>query len=212
MNILIGRYTSRRSTFFLLLFLPLVSLWCPALYSRPEVSHPDIDQGNGDQNHWQSPISSYYVGRAFGEGDSHAVNIKSAKTKKTRKNRRQYSTPEKSVHRGIDMMTTVEAPIVAPMSGIIMVSAHSDPFYPGRKDLIVIDHGNNRLSVITNLGDRLVKTGNIVRRGQRIAMTKIPDPKTKLASTHIELIENGRAVDPFIYLPYVFFNLQLNPH
>lgn len=118
---------------------------------------------------------------------------------------------DKAKHRGVDIVTQRAAGVVAPAEGLVIVAAESDRFFPGLGNLIVIDHGDNTTTVYANLGEHLVQSGDWVRRGQRIAMTQQANPLTKQSRTHVELHVNGKAIDPFKRLPYVFFDLQLAP-
>jgi len=136
---------------------------------------------------WLAPIVHSFVKTPFG-----ATSCKNVDT-----------------HRGVDIVTIKETGVVAPADGLVIVAATKDQFFPGLNNLIVIDHGDDTTTVYADLGVQLVNSGEWVRRGQRIAMTQAPSATKTQSQTHVELHHQGKAIDPFQRLPYVFFDLQL---
>lgn len=165
------------------------SLLSILLLAIPAISEPTKRLNTQREQAWLSPIARSFVDRPFG--------VKSCHSDKT--------------HQGVDIVTKKEAGVVAPTEGLVIVAAQSDRFFPGLNDLIVVDHGDDTLSVFANLGKQLVQTGDWVKRGQRIAMTQKTTRQTNQTFTHVELRYHGKAIDPFQRLPYVFFDMQLPP-
>ena len=163
----------------------LVIWLCIALLANTAMAEPSSVRALQLQKTWLPPIVNSFVERPFGA----------------------RSCESDKVHRGADIVSNKSVGVVAPADGFVIVAAKSDPFFPGLKNLIVIDHGDHITSVYANLGEQLVQTGERVRRGQRIGMTQ--DQQKSI--THVELHIKGKAIDPFKRMPYVFYDLQLDP-
>lgn len=74
------------------------------------------------------------------------------------------------IHEGIDIIASVGYPVLATADGVI-TKAYYEPFYGNR---LVLDHGEIEdgkymLSRYFHLDERLVKEGDIIKRGQQIA-------------------------------------------
>ncbi len=95
---------------------------------------------------------------------------------------------EGGVHsRGLTVETAAEAPVLAPAPGRIVFAAGFRRY----ENVVIIDHGNGWLSVITNLAALDVARGAAVLRGQRLGRTGPGSPRVT-----VELRRNGRPV-PF---------------
>jgi len=70
-------------------------------------------------------------------------------------------------HTGTDFQAATGTPVVAPNRGRIALAA--DHYFPGRT--IIIDHGLGLYSYLAHLSAFSVKEGDVVERGQRIALS-----------------------------------------
>lgn len=73
----------------------------------------------------------------------------------------------KQPHYGVDVAGPVGAPVVAPADGIVSL-ANPDMFFSG--GTLYIDHGRGVSSAFLHLSKILVKPGQMVKQGQRIAL------------------------------------------
>lgn len=86
----------------------------------------------------------------------------------------------------------------------ILASASGEVVYSGNGlrgygNLIIIKHNNTYLSAYAHNNKILVKEGDSVTRGQKIAEMGNTDADT--TQLHFEIRKNGKPVDPLIYLP-----------
>jgi murein DD-endopeptidase MepM/ murein hydrolase activator NlpD len=72
-----------------------------------------------------------------------------------------------SQHSGTDFKAAAGTPVVAPNRGRVVLAA--DHYFPGRT--IIIDHGLGLYSYLAHLSEFEVKEGDIVERGQTIALS-----------------------------------------
>jgi murein DD-endopeptidase MepM/ murein hydrolase activator NlpD len=72
-----------------------------------------------------------------------------------------------SQHSGTDFQAAAGTPVVAPNRGRVVLAA--DHYFPGRT--IIIDHGLGLFSYLAHLSEFKVKEGDIVERGQTIALS-----------------------------------------
>jgi murein DD-endopeptidase MepM/ murein hydrolase activator NlpD len=94
-------------------------------------------------------------------------------------------------HYGVDMAAPVGTPICAPADGRVSVS---DEHYLNG-GFILIDHGQGVSTAYLHQSARLVKTGDTVRRGQRIGL---------IGAT-------GRATGPHLHWAMNWFQVRLDP-
>jgi murein DD-endopeptidase MepM/ murein hydrolase activator NlpD len=73
----------------------------------------------------------------------------------------------RSPHSGTDFQAADGTPVVAPNRGRIALAA--DQYFAGKT--IIIDHGAGLYSYLAHLSEMLVREGDIVERGQRIALS-----------------------------------------
>jgi len=73
----------------------------------------------------------------------------------------------RSQHSGTDFQAVTGTPVVAPNSGRIALAA--DHYFPGRT--IILDHGLGVYSYLAHLSEFGVAEGEVVERGQRIALS-----------------------------------------
>jgi len=98
-------------------------------------------------------------------------------------------------HEGIDVTAPMGTPIEAPAAGVVRDAGWES----GYGNTIVIDHGFGTVTKFAHASKILVREGQRVSRGQRIALVG----NTGLATgphLHYEVHVNGRAVDPLRYV------------
>jgi len=107
-------------------------------------------------------------------------------------------TGQRAFHEGIDFMAEEGTPIYAAAAGVVVYSE----FHPQYGNMIEIDHGNDLVSRYAHASKRLVKVGDIVLRGSRIADVGRTGRATG-AHLHFEVRQRGAARNPaqFLQLP-----------
>lgn len=105
---------------------------------------------------------------------------------------------QRAFHEGIDFMAEQGTPIVAAAGGVVVYS----DFHPQYGNMIEIDHGNNLITRYAHASMRLVKAGDVVLRGAKIAEVG----KTGRATgthLHFEVRQRGAPQNPtqFLRLP-----------
>lgn len=98
-------------------------------------------------------------------------------------------------HEGIDVTAPMGSPIEAPASGVVTEAG----WETGYGNTITLDHGYGVVTKFAHCSKLLVKPGQHVSRGQRIALVG----NTGLATgphLHYEVHVNGRPVDPLRYV------------
>jgi murein DD-endopeptidase MepM/ murein hydrolase activator NlpD len=96
-----------------------------------------------------------------------------------------------ALHTGLDFPSDVGAPILAAAGGIVIVSER----HPGYGNMIEIDHGNALVTRYAHASKLLVKTGTMVKRGQKIA----------------EVGNSGRSTGPHLHFEVMVSGVQQNP-
>ena len=99
-------------------------------------------------------------------------------------------------NKGLDISGKPGDPVLASASGRVMYTGTG---IRGYGKLIVIKHDNNFNSVYAHNREILVKEGQNVTRGQRIA--ELGDTDADAPKLHIEIRKSGKPVDPAKYLP-----------
>ncbi|MBN1136242.1 MAG: peptidoglycan DD-metalloendopeptidase family protein [Anaerolineae bacterium] len=102
-----------------------------------------------------------------------------------------------SYHYGIDIANRTGTPIYAADDGYVAL-AGQDTWGYGLQ--VVLDHGNGYKTRYAHLSKILVKGGQIVKRGEKIALMGNTGRSTG-PHLHFEIIKNGVRVDPVLYLP-----------
>jgi murein DD-endopeptidase MepM/ murein hydrolase activator NlpD len=98
-------------------------------------------------------------------------------------------------HEGIDVTAPMGSPIEAPAGGVVIDAGWES----GYGNTVTIDHGFGIVTKFAHASKILVKTGQRVSRGERIALVG----NTGLATgphLHYEVHVNGRPVDPLKYV------------
>lgn len=105
---------------------------------------------------------------------------------------------QRAFHEGIDFMAEQGTPIVAAAGGVVIYS----DFHPQYGNMVEIDHGNNLITRYAHASMRLVKAGDVVLRGAKVAEVG----KTGRATgthLHFEVRQRGAPQNPtqFLRLP-----------
>lgn len=108
----------------------------------------------------------------------------------------KITTGSKSVNKGIDISGRLGDEVVAAAAGEVVYSGNG---LLGYGQLIIINHNEQFLSAYAHNRRILVKEGQKVKQGQKIAeMGKSGTNRVKL---HFEIRKNGNPVNPRKYLP-----------
>lgn len=98
--------------------------------------------------------------------------------------------------KGIDIAGKAGQPIIAAASGKVVYSGNSLPRYG---NLLIIKHNDVYLSAYAHSDKLLVKEGDVVHGGQKIAL--LGRTGTQRDQLHFEIRRNGKPVDPMRFLP-----------
>lgn len=98
-------------------------------------------------------------------------------------------------HEGIDVTAPMGSPIEAPAAGLVIDAGWES----GYGNTIAIDHGFGIVTKFAHASKLLVKTGQRVQRGQRIALVGNSGLATG-PHLHYEVHVKGRPVDPLKYV------------
>ncbi|MSQ49144.1 MAG: M23 family metallopeptidase [Betaproteobacteria bacterium] len=74
-------------------------------------------------------------------------------------------TGQQAMHEGIDFITDTGTPVMAAAGGVVQFAG----FHPQYGNMIDIDHGNDLVTRYAHLSKALVKEGEVLQRGRRIA-------------------------------------------
>ncbi|MCV2503515.1 MAG: peptidoglycan DD-metalloendopeptidase family protein [Neisseriaceae bacterium] len=97
--------------------------------------------------------------------------------------------------KGVEIIGAAGSPIVAAAGGKVIYSSTLD----GYGNLIIIQHNTKYLTAYGNNQSNLVKEGDTVRQGQKIAT--MGNTGASRVQLHFELRKDGQAVDPLVYIP-----------
>ncbi|MBX3618091.1 peptidoglycan DD-metalloendopeptidase family protein [Nitrosomonas sp.] len=98
--------------------------------------------------------------------------------------------------KGVKISGKAGQPILASASGEVVYSGHG---LRGYGNLIIIKHDNTFLSAYAHNSKLLVKEGEVVVKGQKIA--EMGNTDTDTIQLHFEIRKHGKPVDPLEYLP-----------
>lgn len=104
-------------------------------------------------------------------------------------------TGTRSLHEGIDFTAPQGTAIVAAAGGVVQVAE----YHAGYGYMIDLDHGNDLYTRYAHTSKLLVKAGDLVKRGQKIALVGSTGRSTG-AHLHFEVRISGVAVDPNMFL------------
>jgi lipoprotein NlpD len=98
--------------------------------------------------------------------------------------------------KGIDIAGKAGQPVVASAAGKVVYAGTG---LRGYGKLVIVKHNNTYLSAYAHNKDLLVKEGQQVTRGQKIA--EMGDTDSDQVKLHFEIRKLGKPVDPIKYLP-----------
>jgi len=104
-------------------------------------------------------------------------------------------TGHMALHTGLDFPANSGTPIVAAAGGVVV----TQEFHPEYGNMIEIDHGNDLISRYAHASKVLVKKGDLIRRGQKIAEVGTTGRSTG-AHLHFEVLVLGVPQDPQKFL------------
>ncbi len=102
---------------------------------------------------------------------------------------------KKEFHSGIDFTAPSGTPITAVAPGVVTTSTLTSDY----GNFIEINHGDNFETRYAHSKANLVKVGDVVKKGQVIALVGSTGRSTA-PHVHFEVYKNGRVVDPATYL------------
>lgn len=98
--------------------------------------------------------------------------------------------------KGIDIQGTIGDPVIAAASGKVMYAGNG---VRGLGNLILLGHSNGFITAYAHNDALLVKTGEEIKKGQKIATLGQTD--TSSPRLHFEVRRRGTPVNPLSYLP-----------
>ena len=104
-------------------------------------------------------------------------------------------TGTRSLHEGIDFTAPQGTAIVAAAGGVVQVAE----YHAGYGYMIDLDHGNDLYTRYAHTSKLLVKAGDLIKRGQKIALVGSTGRSTG-SHLHFEVRISGVAVDPNMFL------------
>lgn len=110
-------------------------------------------------------------------------------------NARIFNNEIKSYHRGIDLKASIGTEIHAINHGKVVISKHR--FLSGGS--VVIDHGDGIFSVYYHLSEQKVKVGDIIKKGDLIALSGASG-RVSGPHLHFAILINGIAIDPIDFM------------
>jgi murein DD-endopeptidase MepM/ murein hydrolase activator NlpD len=110
--------------------------------------------------------------------------------------RRFFNEEPRAPHAGLDVAVARGTPVKASARGEVL--AVDDYFFNGRT--VFVDHGNGLITMYCHLERIDVKTGDTVRKGQRIGLSGETGRATG-PHLHWSVVLNGAMVDPELFIP-----------
>ena len=104
-------------------------------------------------------------------------------------------TGRQALHTGLDFQCETGTPIVAAAGGVV-VTAETHPQYG---NMVEVDHGNDLVTRYAHASKLLVKKGDLVKRGQRLALVGTTGRSTG-PHLHFEVLVQGVPQDPHRFL------------
>ena len=98
-------------------------------------------------------------------------------------------------NKGIDIAANIGTPVMATAGGKVVYSGSG---LRGYGNLIIIKHTSEFLSAYAHNSELLVKEGQWVKPGQKIA--RVGHSESQINKLHIEIRKSGKPVDPLVYL------------
>lgn len=104
-------------------------------------------------------------------------------------------TGRSALHTGLDFQADPGTPILAAAGGVVV----TQEFHPDYGNLIEVDHGKDLITRYAHASRVLVKKGDLIRRGQKIAAVGNTGRSTG-AHLHFEVLVQGVPQDPQKFL------------
>src|SRR5450830_481485 len=104
-------------------------------------------------------------------------------------------TGRSALHTGLDFSAESGTPILAAAGGVVV----AQEFHPEYGTMIEIDHGNDLITRYAHASKTLVKKGDLIKRGQKIAEVGSTGRSTG-AHLHFEVLVQGVPQDPQKFL------------
>ena len=102
---------------------------------------------------------------------------------------------QQSIHEGIDFIARERTPVKAAAGGVVVQAEH----HPAYGNIVEIDHGNELITRYAHNSRLLVKTGDVVLMGARIAEVGRTGRATG-THLHFEVRQRGTAQNPMQFL------------
>ncbi len=175
------------------------------IVSREYVGDKPTGQGNVEAIHILTKGKSYYAiqaengryysrnGETIGKGFARYPLQRQARISSHFNPKRKHPvTGRVAPHKGVDFAMPTGTPIIAPADGIVEKVAYQAS---GAGRYIIIRHSREYQTVYMHLSKPLVKAGQSIKRGQRIALSGNTGRSTG-PHLHYEFHINGRPVNP----------------
>lgn len=175
------------------------------LISREYLGNELTGQGNVEGIHIINQGKSYYAiqaengryynhqGETLGKGFARVPLQRQAKISSQFNPARKHPvTGRITPHKGVDFSMPIGTPIIAPADGVVEKIAYQAG---GAGRYIMLRHGRQYQTVYMHLSKTLVKVGQTVKRGERIALSGNTGRSTG-PHLHYEFHINGRPVNP----------------
>lgn len=104
-------------------------------------------------------------------------------------------TGQSALHTGLDFQADTGTPILAAAGGVVIASE----FHPAYGNMVEVDHGNQLVTRYAHASRVLVKQGDLVKRGQKIAEVGTTGRSTG-PHLHFEVLVQGVFQDPQKFL------------
>ncbi len=100
-----------------------------------------------------------------------------------------------ALHTGLDFPAEIGKPVVAAAGGVVI----STEYHPAYGHLVELDHGNGLLTRYAHTSKVLVRSGDVVKRGQKLALVGSSGRSTG-PHLHFEVLLGGVPQDPARFL------------
>lgn len=104
-------------------------------------------------------------------------------------------TGSSALHTGLDFQASHGTPILAAAGGVVV----TQEFHPAYGNMIEVDHGNDLMTRYAHASKTIVKKGDLIKRGQKIAEVGTTGRSTG-THLHFEVLVQGIPQDPQKFL------------